>query len=654
MYWRKMHKNMVTEGQTLTIITLIIGVIFIFVVLGLNMRKAAMKRTVMVNAADGALLTVASQLSSIGHKLSEDYVGGLHEKCSKNWDLIIGLILVAASLVFTFFSGGLGTSVLAITVMQLATTLAMATGVVGFIYFKSAVLDQPMQFENMDKYFKMMSAEKALMESAIRSAAFSCIDDFNSTQDTNDDDHDGLTNDTILRSVSEYYRRLRSITADNYTLIVDLNQRLLDFNTTCSATDYGNFSGFLRGARDCINPHRAKLEQVVVPVYENGILLMNNTTNYPLSFAEWLEDKLVPLVVRLNSVPAAGYSVPISMYNITFDPNDPNDEIERLFNETQDFQLFTWDILSTDYDMLKTSFNQWSREIIDTWLNILQGWVGTADSWLANLNSAETTIQNCVSNCGVHEWVDCGSGINTTNATYICGASPCHQNVTTGADDMWGGTCCGDWKTKCLLCNQTPCTAPNVTATDCCNTCCTFLNTLGDNTTSQILPAISVISDFRNRTIDFNNYLVNTFIPQANLAAAAIGNSTAYAYPWEDTRGKHEVRIKMEVLTSAGTPFRVPYLQHYSGSGPLGVFTKCVRVRAHHGVLHMWISRWDDEPQVAGWPGMFSNFLDWNMTTTVESWAHYGSKKEETGLGKIPVNCNATSCNATIQSWETE
>ena len=71
----------------------------------------------------------------------------------------------------------------------------------------------------------------------------------------------------------------------------------------------------------------------------------------------------------------------------------------------------------------------------------------------------------------------------------------------------------------------------------------------------------------------------------------------------------------------------------------------CAEINKHHGLLHMIISRWDDEPQQAGWPSMFSHFLDWNMTTTVDAWAHYGTKKEEVGLGKEAVDCNGGACS---------
>ena len=725
MYWRKMHEKMRSDGQTLTIITLIIGVIFVFIVFGLQMRKAAFKRVVMANAADSSVLLLASQLSSYANKLSQQFADGADQKCDFDWLAILTIVCFSLALVLSFFTGPIGVAGM-VGLMQAAGTLLIGTGVAANFYSVKLQLD----LAKADRYFKAMVAEQSLPESAIKNAFFACVDDLTLVNDTNDDDEDGLTNDTIYNSTKFYFKRLRHLlsTSDYLGAAEDFDRHLVTFDPGCDPMlpDFYGKTGFLRVTRDCGPP--VKINDAVIPAFDQGgNLIMDGTS--PMSFADWLKGPFITLLDDLNNLT---YTVPNTMYNLTAPGGQPDDPIDITAMEIYRFENWALeDILKTSYNA--AVFNQWYSQLNsatgNSWRDKLDQWKNNVDSWINELQDIEDNIiQPCVQNCAARKtdtgpcngdfncnltgingtinacsyvngtnclaWINVSDswinvcdvwsvpGCTTVNATdpMICD-SP--ANVTCSSEDLfvgpptdtndiataenplgpptdtndictswnqveagWLGGCCGPVKTNCEICNQAPCNATIGAPGACCNTCCTILNVLGDNTTSKVSAAISVLGNFRNQLNDpingFIPYLDTDFFPRAVVLSDNVEMSRNLDYPWNDARGEHQLRIKLDFAQPS--PFKLPYVEHYRDN----VLWNCVAIRKHHGKLHMTISRWDREPQPAGWinvtGGIFANLLNWDKSTTVDAWAHYGIRKEEVGLGERAVDCNGGNC----------
>ena len=100
----------------------------------------------------------------------------------------------------------------------------------------------------------------------------------------------------------------------------------------------------------------------------------------------------------------------------------------------------------------------------------------------------------------------------------------------------------------------------------------------------------------------------------------AISNRNWF-YPWDDSRGHHEVKISVELPPD----FKTPYLgqeRHWAW------FQKCTVIKNHKGWVRVRVSRYDNEAKAGGLLGLM-DLLNWNKTITSVAEAHYDTYKEE-------------------------
>ena len=168
-YSEKCKNKKLLCGQVATILTLVIGAIFVFMVLTWNMRKVTMKKTMIDNAVDGAALFMASQLGSIATRMAYDIFGSATtEKCNYDWWLIATAAIMALTLPLQIMTG-FGFTGLLFTIGSMAFKVA-ASLVAGSVY--NIIWKEPNAYKNTTGYLRYLTLEQQICEGAIAQVFF--------------------------------------------------------------------------------------------------------------------------------------------------------------------------------------------------------------------------------------------------------------------------------------------------------------------------------------------------------------------------------------------------------------------------------------------------------------------------------------------------
>ncbi len=670
-----MYSAKMSYGQIATILTLIIAALFIFVIITLSLRRVTQRKAALDNAADGGALFLASNLGSLGNKLSQEYLQGSDSRC--DFDLLylltIGVIIVTA--VAGFFFPPLWAGTIA-GISGAAATAAL--GIIGALIMTGSMVynyavREPKEFENFSIYFKQMTAEQQFIEAAIQFASFAVIDDPTQVQDIHDDNSNGSTDDKILRLTQKYYERLRGLPSLG-TLIKE-------------------FVAQLQYPKPAEQLTRADKGLVVVEENEDWEVTKAwapdppNPTAY---FTDWLNNKLIPLLKLLDD---AGYTT-------TFSAADVN----QLKSEIEDFEKWALVILKQSPDQRLAGFNQWYNQLIRPsgedpndfyWQDRLIKWQAQVGAWINELNGIQAEVQACVDKCCSREWgcwgddceggsccaeecvhlqqpsgtkyvllaynregassvYDSGVGILPSNRNWMfaqedVGDTPAGEGDEPPPDEPppdepppctpvcvgWQG-CCGPERCCGDLCEDANC-PPKVNcdthkgSRNCCQSGHLVQNNC-DPETSGIVQALKHLEPFKEDLDGFINYLP-VFIKGVNDFNKEFGQSLKFSYDWPDSLGYHKVAVAVKNLPlDKDGRFKGPYLQPGRNWWKLGA-EKCIWLKNYEGDFKFVVSRYDKE-EAKGLKGILE-LLNWNKTITSETQAHYDFRKENIKIKRV-------------------
>ncbi|MFC1657759.1 hypothetical protein ACFL1D_00020 [Candidatus Omnitrophota bacterium] len=457
---------MAKRAQIATIITLAIAAIFLFIVVTINIGQIAQKKTAIDNACDGAGLLLASGLGSMatGIKQQMEMWGDSIESCEFNWSLIIGCLIIIASIVVTICTLATASAITGPLIAQVALGLVMGGATGGFLVSEgiSAAHIDPQLVQALKEKFQNMSTEQRLTEAAIQFALFATVTDQDLVPDRFDADRDGNkfpgTLDKISRFNHWYFQRL-----DSLPRIGDL---------------VDDFYEYLFGSP----------QFHIVPVPQTGDahsvhLLVNG--NWRIT--DWLAGEFKSFIVRLWS---HGYGVEFAddyTKDLTFfDPADPdngdyeNDELGQFYRDIRLFEIFAKGIYNTSKEDLVGSFETWMNQFDDLkaptddfkdWYDHMLEWEAMLQGWIAQLAQRQNEILACVNSCSSPGPWTCGPG----------GGGCCAGHVEYDEYSWWcvcdayagcggGRGCCQLCSSSCLVENS--CNTPTGGVRGCCSSAC--------------------------------------------------------------------------------------------------------------------------------------------------------------------------------------
>lgn len=467
---KRIKKN---KSQIATIIVFIIGVIFLFTLISINLSRIAQKKTALDNIADGLGLQLASQLGSMANALKHEFAiySPATERCEVNLQLTIGPILLVA---VTIVVGVLSAGIVPATVAGVVGTIGWGLGIGGAIATISGVNVQlshasPQVIEQIKINFQTLSAFQQIIELPIQGALLSLSEDPAWIKDTYDMNRNNDTTDFIPRFLNWYHLRLNAITR------VGIEVQKFFYNGFEEAARGGFFIDGARQQRFDIDEDE---NLMVRPGPDSVRWWVDSDGNgrrddSDVKLVLWLRTELIPLLEELRRY---GYGINADQdFNIIDTGSEPYERlIENWIDETGEFEnTIVRSLYNMDFDSAVQGLDIWVKSLktADGPYELPIDWFGSLGQLRARviglrnrLEVRRVQIDNCVSGCTAREggcWDDNCEGGSACDSE-CCETGPCPVPdpdnpdatcCTKNCDTKWTG-CCGDPLNCGRLCND--------------------------------------------------------------------------------------------------------------------------------------------------------------------------------------------------------
>jgi hypothetical protein len=151
------------KAQIAVIITLVIAVIFLFVLVFLNIAKLSSVKILTAKVADGAALNIASKIGSMSNYLKVNILKGKKEQCQTDW---LAIALIALGIILLFFCPPVGVTLFAI---KIGLVLTLAIGCTALGIWQGITTSQPVRKAIYER-FQGMSTYNAAREATLYEA----------------------------------------------------------------------------------------------------------------------------------------------------------------------------------------------------------------------------------------------------------------------------------------------------------------------------------------------------------------------------------------------------------------------------------------------------------------------------------------------------
>lgn len=487
------------RAQIATILTLVMAVIFLFIVITINIGTIAQEKTMVSNASDGAALLLASTLGSLANalRIKLELWGDKPNNCDIDWALIGAFFALVASLFLIwnpFGWAGLGLSV--------ATIIGLAGSVALFgVGMWNAIVAEPGVFKQIELKFQNMTMEQRMKEKALQYALFAVVSDPNKVcrsgqfgggdpsypacggcSDPEDIDMDGDTTDCVLWFAKWYNDRLKALPrlGEVVTYFYEkafsrkLEGRAPRFyvwenpETWKAKIEEEPFefvhAGFWLDTNSSSKPEpdqgSLRLEGITDDhkdpqgvVYAHDIYFVEYVLDPALNeyrFMGWLEERFKPLVRKLHQ-----YG-----YGLAADLNATIKDIGSLELQIKDFSKEMIELYGATYEARLESFDEWIKIFYNgdpakqDWYKRMDRWLTRVNSWIDILNNRKDKINNCVESCWAPGPYECGFGSGELCRSHEIACNPHDCNCGCCGEDAFGnctGECCDTCWDKCCI-----------------------------------------------------------------------------------------------------------------------------------------------------------------------------------------------------------
>lgn len=427
-----MLKNKI-KAQIATILTLIMAVIFLFIVITINIGNIAQEKTMVSNASDGAALLLASMLGSLANalRIKLELWGNRQENCEFDVYLIVAIFSLAAAIALTIASLGAGTPAIVMALINLGLQLTFFS-----LGMWNALKAEPGVFRQIELKFQNMTLEQRMKEKAIQYAFFAVVNDPNKVcannkvgggdpkecggcSDPNDLDMDGDTTDCIHWFSKWYDDRLKALPrmgeiVQNFyeqtfsrDILGQKTPRIYVWENPRNWKPYENQYGFwidTWGRPNQPDPMQGSLRLAIrsdIQYDPQGVVYAND-----IYFVDWLEQRFEPLVENLY----------LYGYGISADLNETLTQIRNLRDEIKDIETELSELYGATFESRLESFDEWIKLFYNgttdkqDWYKRMGNWLTIVESWILTLRVRTQQINDDLYKCwSPGPWV-CGAG----------------------------------------------------------------------------------------------------------------------------------------------------------------------------------------------------------------------------------------------------
>jgi hypothetical protein len=410
------------KSQIATILTLVMAIIFLFIVITINIGNVAQEKTMISNAADSSALLLASLLGSLANQLRMQLqlYHGRTKNCDIDFAIIGGLIALILSIVVAVVTFGAGTPVAVGAAIALIASIAGSAAIFGFGMWNALVTESPGVFKQFELKFQTLTLEQMLKEKAIQLALFSVVTNPNKVVDTTDIDMDGDTTDKIHAFAKWYNDRLASMPRLGpiiTQLYMEIFNRgiggkapriyVLENPKTWKATD--NEYGFWIDTNGNLRPDPQQGSLRLEILSDNHQDPRGVIYAHDIYFIDWMQARFIPLVKRLDQY---GYGLSKNL-------DDLLDRINKFIEEvggSGDKPGFE-DVIASLYGMPLDSqiqtFETWFPPLYNgssnqDWYGRMGEWLNMVDGWISTLQVRTNQINQCVGSCEAPGPYSCG------------------------------------------------------------------------------------------------------------------------------------------------------------------------------------------------------------------------------------------------------
>jgi len=560
------------SSQIATILTLVIALIFLFIVMAINLGKISHKKTAISNACDSSALFLASSLGSVANAIKQEIgiYGDSDSACDLNLALILGILLVIAAVIATIVTAGAGSPSLLAAVSIASSAIAGSLLIAGEII---AAYTEPGLMQEIQIKFQNMTAEQRLFEAAMQSSLFVTIDDGNWVPDLYDADRDGRKMPGELDKIPQfshwYLQRLNYLPRVG-ELIEAFFQRLFtnDAGTRIFDLDYED--------------NDPTKDATFAYLYAG-----DDADDVDGRIRPWLEGSFKDF---LHLMWDSGYGVYFEKENRALTDDELDWLIEQMSLLEDDLAK---EIYNVSKDLLISGFETWPRQFYNTgtepededWYDRMGEWMVKIDNWIVELQDMHVQALSCITNCNAQ----------------ACSETDADGNCTS---------CGGDWLNCCELCGDAgcppsfQCDVPTGTSPrNCCDSGCR-LNPLFLCDDTEISTYITYLEKLNN-ALDYLRNEIKDLVEDADDAKNNFWSRRAI-YVWKDRvlndlgeeieaeSPAHMVYVEVNPVSS---DFKFPYYKQWTDW--FG-FLKCQGVREAEGEIDFTVARYDEDMAKSG------------------------------------------------------
>ncbi len=649
-----------TTSQIATIVVFMIAVIFLFTLISINISKVSQKKTAIDNIADSVGLQLASQLGSMANALKHEMeiYGSKNENCEWNWQLTIGLGLLAlVVIVLSVISFG-GFTVPGIVIMTLASTALGGATLFAVGVTQQYIATKPGAVKEMEIKFQTLSALQQVIERPIQGVLFALVDDPTWTPDEYDIDQDdetgayggggNIVGDRVPRFFKWYNLRLNSLPRLGDEVKNFYNEGFWDGGYSFFIDDNGEQRFFID-----------EDENLIVKKGKDAVrwwIDYDGDGPRDLKLVPWLRDDFRGMLTKMRE---HGYGINVSLDdegNITIEPGGGGTEyfetnaLEEWIDRIEEFEDFVVRALyNLDYDSAVQGIDTWLSVLKNNeeqdWSRRLKNWEARFETLIAILKTRKSDIHECVEACGRNEWDCCG------------GDGPCCRQRCNEYGCwcvQWMG-CCGAWRDCGQLCNdphcppQITCDTPTGGSMNCCDSGFPLEPYCANNIIEVYngYNAITVLEKFWYDVIRVRALIETLYKRVKDIEAESYDVMHEAFYLWVDKVGgassegqevAHIAYAKIEGL-DPGAGFDIPHMaQPRTEFNWYGV-SICYSVASAEGDFTLSVARFDEDTAKKGplsrlWRFRFGHPKDEGFDSLIEGTLHQVATQFQDDIAK--------------------
>jgi len=522
-------------SQIAVIFTVMLMVVFLFMIITINIGRVSLMKVAMDNAADGAALNVASNLGSRSHYFTN--MAG----CDTDEKALIGFLLSIVLLPLSPLALGLSIALI-------------ATGVV------ATEVGRYINQAEFSRKLSRLPESLQIGESGIYYALGGTVNDPNKIVDIHDEDADGITTDKIPYFLRWYSRRLDAVN-NSTNRLDDIGAQLVD--------EIEKFDVYLVGERECTGRLLSWGDTYWSHVALGWLKTCTQKTNGIKQ--DFFENTFLPFLGRIEN---ATNGDTLSFWQPGEDRGDPdsnlNDEVDRvmyeielfddiffrIFKKTGFFSLITYTMgikkRSIKIEALLNLYYDYEHQpppdpADPDWWTRLGVWQLMIDNWIQELQTMTPCLDaynKCRGTC-----VD-----NLIICLILCGFNPACEAVCYANRDVCFATCSTNY-----------------------NTCLASLPSQ-----DEIKSVIDSLKAFKDKVQEFRDKIK----PLAEEYYDILDLQTDALYAWKDSIGWHFVRVRR-------SGYIIPYAHAYTK-----LFQNCIGADNRCGPVWIEITRYDAKKSI--------------------------------------------------------